>query len=153
MPAKVRLFMKVFNEIKSRAIQVFRGLIHRVMRSGRKSRRVKRIVGKNPHWSENIMRLRDGLYQTQASISNSNQQIALFDQTRKIAFELKASARNPEAELAKTISKTEAFNQNSQLKIELLVFITEKLAARKLQSYLRKKFTEQVDFDIEIIGV
>jgi hypothetical protein len=119
----------------------------------------KRVNKTTDDWRENVMWLRDGLYQTDVPVPGLSLKIDLISRTEGIAYELKTagSRKHLTYELADAVSKVEMFNRQSEFKIQMLVFITQELNVPRLeicgvaQMILQK--AASADFGIELIGI
>lgn len=119
----------------------------------------KRVKRTTDDWRENVMWLRDGLYQTDVPVPDLSLKIDLVSRTEGIAYELKTSGsrKHPTYEFADAMFKVEMFNRQSEFKIQMLVFITQELNVPRLetcgvaQTIVKKAASN--DFGVEIIGV
>ena len=108
------------------------------------------------HWQDNVMRLYDGLYQTEVPVPSLKEKIDLVNLTDGIAYEMKVSGKNPGHEFYKDIFKILIFNKKSEAKIKMLVFITEKKGVEELNRGLGKEainFAKRLNLQIELVGV
>jgi hypothetical protein len=119
----------------------------------------KRLIKTTDDWRENVMRLRDGIYQTDMPVPELFEKIHLVSRTEGIAYELKTESlrEHPTLELANSLLKVDLLNRHSKFKIKMLAFITEESNIPLLekcgmaQTMLEK--AAAADLGIEIIGV